>query len=1541
MELSECYSDYIHLDKNFKEVFNLEDDTKKGHLWTRFIFTNHFKKMLEDISFIFSDERVNERKGILLTGKYGVGKSHATAVLSHLLWDDPNDIQSILLDAKDRMEETGSVLYLFRQEKRYFPVILSAQDSGRVEDTKSFEYSLQIALEASLKREGYLEKISSSTEFQKYSLWLQQMRDDPERRGLLDIIDGEIQKGTAFADIDELIEALDDRDIDALKLIQDFFKKYDIPPPRHCDTLGYYESVLADLKKCDPTIQGIVIYWDEFTTVFNAAGKFRDANLIDRIQTWAEKAQLGIYLFLVSHLSPEALRGRYQLLEDALAKIDDRLCVTDIRMDKKTTYHLIAESLRVNDRQALALFLSRLGFSAGEYANLQILGRQIFGDAFQQDEQDIKKTIPLHLYSVYVAAKIADLVGSAERSIFSLIHSDAHETTPYGEKIGFKYFLDHEPSEKKVTWYTLDRVFDFFFEDLAAHEFDPVADSNIIKPINAFKQYYPIAQQIGDDGVRVFKALALLEMLYASTNDAPLIPTLKNLKNAFAMTEISNVKEILDRMIEKPIIISYEDEQSGGTIYKTVYGGYDDEERNRLKKDLKDIHAFEKFIADNKKEILKKIKEQITDAPRIASDNCNITILPAENIPKRKEIKDLDVDKKLNLIVCIPETPKEFDRTRQDLLNLSRSHKNVIFALYEGSFAKRYDRWLSARALSLLGQKRSNRSMIAEAQKEEKSEIKKLLDDLNRVNIFFRGESITKPNGFGNETSKYIEQIYPLGFDHLKYDQFWGSPKKNSAEIAVFYGEANARQNIERNNTYYVKKIIELFKDKRNNTLVGETLRLKEDEDYTLNSPLYTIVTKIRNHIQKNNGKWLSIRGLIEDLDLEVPPYGLCGWIESLILTYALAEFIEEGRLEVMAGNQTPTKDTAKIIEAINAATKKDQKDSQIRYGRIIENKTAKKLIEILDLDIDKKSPLPTVLFKIREKINTVYGLPIWTIPLALNKEEQQDYEKVIDPLNRLLLSDDKEYSEELLNEVMDQITETERKHSKKIWNTLFTQETLRKGFKEYVYGYYPRLLNVYPEDESLIKVVYKEVKPDPWTWEKSQISDVLAQLNRTTDPPEQPRNVHISRDAEGVHIVWDSPSVDAPQPDSYDILRSEDPEQQCTFLKRIDATTTRYCDQTTRPGQTYAYQIFARNAAGESRASETVRQKILLPAPQLALSVHSEDNSITISWETPSHPEQYGIVEYEIHAGELPNSLSKVAWLQADATSYQNYDVKPGKTYYFQVITKNSDGERGKGQISKPVRIRANEPPQKPREVKALISPDGVEITWAHPESGIASVDEYCIYREDESGNVALRYNGTPRDTRFTDKDLCPGIYTYSVMARNKAGESEWAETAAVQIFPEIPPLSLTVEDKGGKAHLHWDLLEENYGIVRYQIYRGETPNTIKPLRSCGTDEDTFIDESVRPGHTYYYELAATNKAQATRKTDTPLKFAPNLSINITKWEDETREFVKSNPELFISQLMTVLKHISNGNGTSASKEHEKIVDLLEYLEGLSDARI
>lgn len=154
------YSDYIHLNAAFKDVFSFESDIDKESLWKRFIFTRSYKELLEHISFIFSDQRINERKGILLTGKYGVGKSHATGVLSHLLWDDFSAIQDMLTKAKRDMEETGSALYQFRQNHRFFPVILSGRDSGDVSDAKSFEYRLQIALERSLKKFGYSDQIS-------------------------------------------------------------------------------------------------------------------------------------------------------------------------------------------------------------------------------------------------------------------------------------------------------------------------------------------------------------------------------------------------------------------------------------------------------------------------------------------------------------------------------------------------------------------------------------------------------------------------------------------------------------------------------------------------------------------------------------------------------------------------------------------------------------------------------------------------------------------------------------------------------------------------------------------------------------------------------------------------------------------------------------------------------------------------------------------------------------------------------------------------------------------------------------------------------------------------------------------------------------------------------------------------------------------------------------------------------------------------------------------------------------------------------------
>jgi hypothetical protein len=1535
------YSDYIHLNTAFKDVFSFDSDIDEESLWKRFIFTRSYKELVEHISFIFSNERANERKGILLTGRYGVGKSHATGVLSHLLWDDFSTIQDMLTKAKRDMEETGSALYQFRENNRYFPVILTGRDSGEVSDAKSFEYRLQIALERSLKKYGYSDQISEKTEFEKYSLWLQGLVADPKREEYLNLMENHIKQNSDFLSADELIDALNNSDIEAIRTISGFFNELDVPAPRHCDTSGYYDAVLAQLKKIDPSIVGIVIYWDEFTTVFSTAGKNNDANLLGLIQTWAEKASSNIYLFLISHQSPEALRGKYKVLEDSLAKISDRFVVADIRMDKITTYHLIAESLQVSNRSEFSSFLSTLGFTTKEYNHISTICGQVFGEIYYRDEQVIKRTIPLHLYSVYVAGKFADLIGSAERSIFQLIHSKADSQTPFGQKLGFARFLEQEPSNGSMSWYTIDQVFDFFYDDLSEYEFDSLTEANVVKPLNAFTHYYEVAKNMGDDALKVFKTVVLMEMLNAKTQDPVLLPTKKNISNALVMTGITNVDDLLTRLVEKPILLAYDDERTGSIIFKTRYGGYDDEELEKAKQDLLKNSSFEKFLEHNQVNIFKKIKEALLDEPRIANGHADITIWSgAEFTKKKQKIKELDASSKLNLIVVIPEKLADYDFARNELNSLSSIHKNIIFALYEGGYRKRYEKWISACALQVLGQKRANRSIMDEAKRQIESEDNKLLSDLVRLSLFFRGATVTKADGFGTEIGPYISQIYNRGFDSLKYAEFWKSPKINGREILDSYGKITGRKNFEEHKTYYVKKIMELFRDNRDNILVDPKLLLKENEGYTQSSSLYEIVTKIRQYVMKHNGNWISLRVMIDALELERPPYGLCGWMESLIIAYALAEFASESRLEVLSGNQTASKDATKIIEAINDVIKNKNSNRKIRYGSIVENKLAKKLREMFALEGEVKATLPEVTFKIRERINSIYGLPLWTIPYAYPEPQRQALRDLVNSLNGLLLetNTEKELSESQIESILEMIQEIEYQEKKSIWDQCFSHQAVSEGMKAYLHLHYPRLLLSYPSVESLTQALKNEVKEDIWTWQEQRIADVLALLNRSTEPPEAPQNVHSSLQPEGVVIVWDMPQSDTPLPTFYHIERGESTDSFQLLSKKI-AESTRFCDSGATPGKMYYYRIIAENPAGKSEPSTEVKQKILPPPPQLPLRIHSEEEYIIVSWEIPDST--YEIKYYELSRGESPRDFNHSEQIPYNINSHQDFGVEQGKKYYYRIFAVNSAGQKGQGSMSAPAKLLVTTPPPPPQRAFVVSEKDRIRVAWSHPENERDSVEEYCVYRNDGSGAASIVYSGPSEDTTWFDQKIQPGImYSYTISSRNKVGESTCVSAGSIKILPEIPPIKLSVVDNGGYAHITWELLGDEYAIQKYEVRRGDQPGNLKVLKVFNSRENSFTDDSVRPGRIYYYDLVVRNSEDAHRESGEAISFTPSVSIDIHAWEGTTKTFIETNSKLFITSLRGVVSAITdNGRlGGHEAEDKKLIIKVKNFLEELTD---
>lgn len=1546
MVLVNHYSSFIQLNKNFKDVFSFEEHLDEKELWKRYIFTKSFGDIINRISFMLDEDKGNN-KGIILTGKYGVGKSHATGVLSHLLWDNTEDIADLLKKSQHDLGIPGKLLSQFRESSKLFPIILSDSDSTEVDGSKSFEYRLQVAMERSLNKYGMKESISQKNEFEQYFLWLKEIIDNPDKEKFCDLITTELESKSDFSSIEELLEALEERDNLSITALKKILSKYDLPPPQHCDTVGYYESVLSDLKKLDPSIKGIVIFWDEFTTVLNVAGKHNDVNLLAQMQKWAQKAENNIFLFLISHQSPEALRGKYKAIDDNLAKISDRFEVINIQMDKITTYHLIAESLEISDRRGFESYLNQLGFDKKNERNLKALYENVFTGMYNIHPDVLKKTIPLHPYSVFVAAKLADLIGSAERSIFSLLHSEENIEQPYGTKIGFNAFLDLEPSNEHVVWYTIDQVFDFFYENLTEHEFDKKADANVIKPLTAFTHYYEKVRGKGESELKVYKAIVLMEMLHAKAPDVEktLLATQNNLISAFKLTGISDIQSILTKLSENDsVLMSSENERTGEIIYKTKYGGYEDAEIGKEEERLKTSIPYAKFLQtpEIKESIHSFVKEQTLKSPRIQNNYFDLPILSPNEFQKSKlMLKENDKSGLLQIVVVVPQNNSESNNIRKDLENLSQKSENSIFILYDGEFEKRYSQWIHGRALVAVGEKQTNHTMIEQGIKKQKYEIQRLVEDLTHCIIYFKGTSVTKVKDLSPEIPSYIKKVYSKGFDHLKYDLLWKNPKKYSIDLLINYGVTGSKREIEESGQIQ-KRMMDLFIDENENVLIDSALRLKVEEAYVTASPLYEIFTNINKYIAQRSGQFISLNRMIDTLRLERSPYGLCGWTESLILAYSLAPHVAESRLEVKIGNGSSTKDSSRINDALINVVKGKNNDYKIRFGSLKEIKFAKRLIQIFSLGDDVKPSLSSVINKIREDINEKYSVPLWILPYGYEGEEKQKLNDLIENLNPIVTEPnlEKEYSEDEIDGLMKKIEEIENfAGTNGVWLNYLNRQNFRIAFKNFVDLRRPGLLGFYTASDDLIKQLNSMLNDDAWAWRDARVSDELSNLQKSLVLPDAPTQIGTSQIEDGISLIWSAPTINSGIPAEY-IIERKDKTGNYTVLDIILATSTQYCDRKANEGEQYFYQVIAKNPAGKSKPSEEVEVKVLLNPPKIALEVSPESEYFILEWEKPD--EKYEIVQYILQKG---NSISRIEKFEefnsVNITSYQDANVDPDQQYYYQINLKNLAGKISIGPKIGPLKLLASTPPTPPMNVNGFIQNREINISWFPSDSGNDSVQEYAIYQiEVESGIKMLI--GRDSSQKFTFIDVSAKIgekYQYEVIARNCAGSSPSVSTDIITIPPLIPEFIASGEENDGNVKLKWEKPDEIYQIKTIEVFRGESEDEMVLLNNVSPNVTEFIDSNIPPGKTLYYNIVFKNLIGDSRRIAKPLVFSLGSDIGLINWKNGTEEIITSNTSQFISELKRIIKKICDENNSGLSKKSQYKIDrLMEVLEELGD---
>lgn len=211
--------------------------------------------------------------------------------------------------------------------------------------------------------------------------------------------------------------------------------------------------------------------------------------------------------------------------------------------------------------------------------------------------------------------------------------------------------------------------------------------------------------------------------------------------------------------------------------------------------------------------------------------------------------------------------------------------------------------------------------------------------------------------------------------------------------------------------------------------------------------------------------------------------------------------------------------------------------------------------------------------------------------------------------------------------------------------------------------------------------------------------------------------------------------------------------------------------------------------------------------------------------------------------------------------TSYFDFTVSGGKTYYYVVTASNSAGESANSaQATAGTTVSTPTAPAAPANLQANAGNGQVSLTW-NASSGATS---YTVKRSTTSGSgYAAVASGTVSGTNFTDTNVTNGTtYYYVVTASNSGGES--GGSAQVAATPAAPATGSTLAAPTNlKAtvtsyvYLTWSAVS---GATTYRVKRSTTSGTGYTTIASGLTGPSHFDFGVSKTTTYYYVVTAVN---------------------------------------------------------------------------------
>lgn len=1011
------YNDIVTL-RSMRPAYNIKNEGPDD--WKTFIANDQFNDLLKKTISAVRNNDADSHKAIWVAGTYGSGKSHAGAVLKHLLCDKVEDIVDYVNEeyAEDKYSLLRNSILKLRESKRLFPVNLYGQQAIAHEA----DLSLQIQKEVirALKEAGI--KLTVRTDFDNY---IQHIESRPDLWQML-IEGNEVLKSVA-PDLTKLKSRLNNGDTEVLNRVTLALRNMGINVPIKNSNLKTWLFEVQNELRTQGEYNGLLIIWDEFTDVMRSDLGVPLLKILQEIAEDMMNPENDSYFLFLSH--PSALNS---LKEAEREQTRGRYHYITYNMEPVSAFRIMSKKFVVVDRE---LYAQRQEFFCSLHNELLSAFASSSTDP-EQTKKDLGNLFPVHPSTANLATYFAREAGSSSRSVFEFLACD-----------GVKAFFDDEniyaDKDTVTPNYLWDYVQEYFESDTA--RFGAVTER--------FNSHHLAVEAQGDDYLAVFKGILLLNALNNIANNDSVTPSEENIFNLFEGTPIyNNVSEILEYFNDKSII----QRQPNGN-YSILFTALPSDEIQKIKEELK-LTTFlytEQVInfGDTARKFMEKNLSQV--ARPLEFQFFSLTSNEYTLLNKIEVFVKQTNTYSVLLAFMVGKTKQEIfelkeiiDKNKQD-----ERFKNVCFVLFDNPMGeKEFERFIEYQANATCAQKHG----LANQQKTYNTNASEMLtawlNDMRRGNVTFclRDDELIISGTRMTTTinSSIAPAIFTSGPESLEIirtrssNTFW---KKASVKATVdTVLSFHTKEEIVAKCGGPAKHVEYLLQDS-----VDENLEWKAD--VSPEHPLKKVcdyIQNVFNHTNKNQSFNLGDKLV----GLTLPPFGLFQSYASMaMVAFAMRKYA--GKIFDLNGKPRTANHLVDDIVEMFKAWENGKTSAKLNF--MFESKEAgaitKNLIRTFKLNKLPKysdiSSLTDARWAMTHEYSAGVGYPLWSLKYVPDcSGENRD---LIDGIIKVITDSESVKNPPLMTKVAEGL-----KNNIDLGNLLLeSANNFEKGFKNYVMG--------------------------------------------------------------------------------------------------------------------------------------------------------------------------------------------------------------------------------------------------------------------------------------------------------------------------------------------------------------------------------------------------------------------------------------------------------------------------------------------------------